>query len=104
MKPSNNKPLIINLKINKPVPPLVFILNQEINEVQFPKHLGIHISADYSWHKHIVYVKSKIWFRINVTRTFKYNLNRNAVKPIYIAFIRPILEYADVEKYDLENI
>ena len=85
--------------------------NQEINEVQFHKHLGIYIASDCSWHKHIEYVKSKAWSRINVMRKFKYTLDRKSLETIYIAFVRPILEYADVvwdnctqqEKHEIEK-
>ena len=45
-------------------------------------------------------------------RKFKYTLDRKSLETVYIAFIRPILEYANVvwdnctqqEKHDLENI
>ena len=109
--PNKNEYLIISHKINKPDNPPVFMLNQEINEVQFHKLLGIYISSDCSWHKHVEYVKSKAWSRINVMRKFKYILDRKSKETINVAFIRPILEYADVvwdnctqqEKHDLEN-
>ena len=109
--PIINESLIISHKINKPDHPPVFMSNRESNEVQFHKHLGIYISSDCSWHKHIEYVKSKAWSRINFMRKFRYTLDRKALKTIYIAFIRPILEYADVvwdnctqqEKHDIER-
>ena len=48
----------------------------------------------------------------HVMRKFKYTLDRKFLETIYINFICPILEYADVvwdnctqqEKYDLEKI
>ena len=54
---------------------------------------------------------SRVRSRINVMRKFKYTLDRKSLETIYIAFIRPILEYADVvwdnctqhEKHDLEG-
>ena len=109
--PNKNESLIISRKINKPDHPPVFMSNQEINEVQFHKHLGIYIASDCSWHKHIVYVKSKAWSRINAMRKFKYTLDRKSLETIYIAFVRPILEYADVvwdnctqqEKHEIEK-
>ena len=90
-KPNKNESLIISRKINKPGHPPVFMSNQEINEVQFHKHLGIYISSDCSWHKHIENVKSKAWSRINVMRKFKYTWDRKSLETIYTAFIRPIL-------------
>ena len=88
-----------------------YVESKEINEVQFHKHLGIYILSDCSWHKHIEYVKSKAWSRINVMRKFKYTLDRKSLETIYTAFIRPILEYVDLvwdnctqqEKHDFEK-
>ena len=65
-------------------------------EVQCHKHLGIYLSTDCSWHKHIEYIKEKAWAMINVMRKFKYTLDRKSLETIYITFIRPILEYADI--------
>ena len=108
---NKNESLFISRKINKPDHPPVFMSNQEINEVQFHKHLGIYIASDCSWHKHIEYVKSKAWPRINYMRKFKFTLDRKSLETMYIAFVRPILEYADVvwdnctqqEKHEIEK-
>ena len=88
------------------------MLNQQIKDVQFHKHLGVFLSTDCSWHKHIDYIKGKAWTRMNVMRKFKYTLDRKSLETIFITFIRPILEYADViwdnctqqEKNELEKI
>ena len=86
--------------------------NVQIEEVDSHKHLGLHLSQDCTWHKQIDYIKEKAWFRINVMRKLKFKLDRKSLETIYIAFIRPILEYADViwdncsqyEKDELEKI
>ena len=88
------------------------MLGQQINEVEFHKHLGIYFSNDGSWHKHIEYIKEKAWTRINIMRRLKYEIDRKSLEIIYTTFIRPILEYADViwdncgdyEKQELEKI
>ena len=73
------------------------MLNQQINEVEYHKHLGVFFSSDCSWHKHIDYIKEKAWTRINTMRKLKYDLDhRKSLETIYIVFIRPMLEYADV--------
>ena len=87
------------------------MFNQQINEVEHHKHLGVFFSSDCSWHKHIDYIKEKAWTRINIMRKLKYDLDRKSLETIYIVFIRPILEYADVlwdhctqaEKQELEK-
>ena len=86
--------------------------NHQISEVKEHKHLGIFFSGDLSWHKHIDYVKSKAWQRINIMRTLKYKLDRVSLETIYTTFIRPVLEYGDIlfdncnenEKYELDKI
>ena len=87
------------------------MLNEQIKEVPFHKHLGIYLSTDCSWHKHIDYIKGMAWVRMNVMQKFKYTLDRKSLETIYTAFIRPLLEYADViwdyctqqEKNELEK-
>ena len=47
--------------------------------------------------KYINYITAKAWIRINVMRNLKFLLDRRSlVEIIYISFIRPRLEYADV--------
>ena len=74
---------------------------QAINEVTSHKHLGLIFSNDCNWHEHIDYVKTKSWFRINIMRKLKFQLDRKSLETIYISFIRPLLEY-ELEKIQNE--
>lgn len=111
-QPPKTESLVISRKTNKPAHPALNMQNQQIKEVDTHKHLGIHFSSDGSWHQHIQYVKDKAWTRINIMRKLKFKLDRRSLETIYTAFIRPILEYADVvwdncaqyEKDELERI
>ena len=86
--------------------------NQIIPEVEFHKHLCIFFSNDLTWHKHIDYVSTKAWERINVMRKLKFTLDRSSLEKIYLTFIRPLLEYGDIlfdnctqnEKSSIEKI
>ena len=69
---------------------------QAINEVTSHKHIGFIFTNDCNWHEHIDYVKTKAWFRINIMRKLKFQLDRKSLETIYISFIRPLLEYANV--------
>ena len=97
-------------KINKPNHPPLYMLDQQITEVD--SHLGVYFSNDCSWHRHIKYIKDKAWSRINVMRKLKFKLDRKSLETIYLTCIRPILEYGDVvwnnctqyEKEELEKI
>ena len=88
--------------------------NQVIIEVESHKHLGVILSNDCTWHKHIDYVKEKAGGRINVMTRLKFGIDRKTLffETVYLTFIRPILEYADVvcdnctnyEKQELDKI
>ena len=49
-----------------------------------------------NWQKHIDFIKEKAWSRINLLRMLKFTINRKSLETIYFAYIRSLLEYADV--------
>ena len=69
---------------------------QQINEVDMHKHLGLTFTCDGTWHAHLTEIKSKAWYRINIMRRLKFVLDRRSLQSIYFSFIRPVLAYADV--------
>ena len=69
---------------------------QQIQEVESHKHLGLIFSKDGSLHDHINSIANKAWGRINVMRKLTIVLDRKTLQIIYYTFIRPILEYSDV--------
>ena len=93
--PLKTESLLISRKTNTVHPP-VFMQDQQIKEVESHKHLGVILSNDCSWQKHIDYIKEKAWTRINIMRRLKYDLYKKSLETIYKSFIRPLLEYADV--------
>ncbi|MCG7877682.1 MAG: reverse transcriptase domain-containing protein [Candidatus Thiodiazotropha endolucinida] len=94
--PAKSESLLLSRKKNRPLHPPLLMNNEPIQEVSSHKHLGIYLSSDGTWHEHIDYITSKAWTRINVMRKFKFTLDRQALEKIYVSFIRPLLEYADV--------
>ena len=110
--PTKTESLIFSRKLNKPLHPPLFMENQQIVEVESHKHLGVILSADCTWHKHIKYITDKAWVRINIMRRLKFKLDRKSLEIIYTTFIRPLLEYSDViwdnctryEKQELDKI
>ena len=110
--PLKTETLLISRKLTKPYHPPLHMDNQIIAEVDTHKHLGIYLSNDCTWHKHIDYVKDKAWARINIMRKLKFELDRKSLETIYLTFIRPILEYGDIvwdnctlyEKQELDKI
>ena len=99
--PKNTESLLMSCKINPPFHLPLSMLDQQITDVESQKHLGIYLSNDCTWHKHIEYIKEKAWNRINVLQ-----------KLIYVTFSRPVLDYANVvwdncmhyEKEEVEKI
>ena len=88
--------LLISRKINKPIHPPIVMNNDHITEVDNHKHLGVVFENTCAWHLHINMIISKAWQRIYTMRKLKFLLDRQSLQAIYISFIRPTLEYADV--------
>jgi hypothetical protein len=70
--------------------------NQQLEDVKYHKHLGVTISDDGSWNKHIELVIDKAYSRLNILRMLKFRLDRLSLEKLYLSCIRPLLEYGDV--------
>ena len=57
--PKKTESLLIARILNKHVHPPLLMDNQVIIEVDSHKHLGVFLSNDCTWHKHIDYVNEK---------------------------------------------
>jgi hypothetical protein len=88
--------MTISRKINKPNHPPLYMDNKDISTVSEHKHLGLVISDNWSWEKHIDMITEKANKRINILRKFKFISDRKTLEKIYFTFVRPLLEYADV--------
>ena len=65
-----------------------------LNSVNKHKHLGLIISSDCKWTKHIDNLIQRTSKQLNVLRKLKFRLKREYLENIYFTFIRPILEYS----------
>ena len=90
--PSKSESMTLSRKQNKPLHPPLNMAQLNINEVTSHKHLGLIFSDDGSWHEHIDHVKAKSWFRLNIMRKLKFQLDRKSLEIIYTSFIRPLLK------------
>jgi hypothetical protein len=93
--------MTISRKINKPDHPPFYMDNNDISTVSEHKHLGLVISDNGSWEKHIDMITGKAYKRINILRKFKFILDRKTLEKIYFTLVRPLLEYADVIWYNM---
>lgn len=96
---SPEKTKSMNLSLNPQhtgnIPPLYFNQSQ-LEEVNHHKHLGLHLSENLKWNYHINSIVEKAAKRIGILNLLRFKLDRKTLETIYIAFIRPILEYGDV--------
>ena len=74
------------------IPPglFFFIENTRINPVKCQKHLGITLSADCKWSKHINTITEKTSKQVAVLRKLKFNVSRNLLETMYLTYIRPL--------------
>ena len=70
--------------------------NSSIKEVNKHKHLGLVFTSDLLWHSHIKAISSKVYRTLGNLRRQKFSLDRRPLPKIYTAFVRPLLEYADI--------
>ena len=64
-----------------------------IKIVQEHKHLGIILSSDMKWSKHISHITSKANQRIGAMYRQSQKMSRLQIETLYLSTIRPILEY-----------
>ena len=94
--PQKTETMVISRKVNKPHHPSLIMNNQQLEDVKYHKHLGVTISNDGSWNKHVELVIDKAYSRLNILRMLKFRLDRLSFEKLYLSFIRPLLEYGDV--------
>jgi hypothetical protein len=54
------------------------------------------LSHNLLWGEHLTQIKDKANKRLGILRSLKYKLNRLSLERIYLAYIRPLLEYGDI--------
>lgn len=67
--------------------------NTPLNFVETHKHLGIHLSANNKWTKHIDSVIDSASKQVSYLRKLKYKVSKNTLEKLYCTYIRPLLEY-----------
>ena len=69
--------------------------NNEIEEVEHTKFLGVFIDNKLNWKKHISYISGKISRGLGVILKAKKILNASALKTLYFSFIYPYFTYCN---------
>jgi hypothetical protein len=94
--PPKTEALIISTKPRIEEHPPLHMDGSILKEVLYHKHVGITISRDLSWHRHISNVTVQARSAVNRLRPYKFKLDRRSLELIYISSIRPLMEYGDV--------
>ena len=88
--------MIFSRKKDKSQHPPLLMGDSPIAIVKSHKHLGLSFSEHAKWTVHISAMINKAWTSIGLLRSLKFVLSRLSLEKMYICFIRPLLEYADV--------
>ena len=67
-----------------------------LDEVDSYKHLGVTVTQDLSWNKHIENLATNAGKCLDILNALKYKLDRVTLERLYIAFVRSKLEYANI--------
>lgn len=94
--PNKTESVLFSRKRHKLPHPILSMDQNPIKQVKSHKHLGLTFSDDGTWTSHISSSLNKAWQRIGILRSLKSLLSRSSLERMYVSFIRPLLEYADV--------
>ena len=91
------KPMAMTLtrKLNPIQHPPLFLNNTMIQETPTHRHLGLTFSDSCDWKVHVKNISEKAWTRLNLLRALKFRVSRTSLEKMYMAFVRPLLEYSD---------
>ena len=70
--------------------------DENLEEVQPYKHLGVTFTKTLNWNEHIGNLTVKANRCLDVLNALKYKLNCNTLENRYFAFIRSKAEYANI--------
>ncbi len=76
--------------------------NEVIRLSSHHKHLGLWLTDNMTWKKHITEISSKARQRLGCLKRHIFRMSRKSLEICYLTFIRPVLEYGNV-LYDAAN-
>lgn len=101
--PQKTESITISTKRNRTLHPDLYLNGHKISEVSHHKHLGLHFSDNGQWSYHVNIVVAKASSRLHILRRLKFLLDRKSLEKLYISFVRPVIEYADVVWDNISN-
>ena len=82
----------------------VSIFDHNVNNVNSFKYLGIFISSDFTWTKHVEYIAGKINQRLGLLNRIKHLLPFSARLLFFNSLVMPLFDYADLVWGDKHNV
>ena len=79
--------------INYELFPNIVFDGVSVKFVKDHKHLGLTLSNNMKWDKHMETILKSASKVIGIMRKLKYIFSRIALNQIYISYVRPLLEY-----------
>ena len=83
-------------------PPTVLLNNIPVQRSTFQKHFGVYLDEKLNFNTDITEKIGKVSKGIGVIKKLFKSLPRNALRTIYISFVRPHQDYGDIV-YDQPN-
>ena len=88
--------MTVSRKLNPVLHPPLFLNNTRIKETARHKHLGLTFSSTCNWNDHVRNISDKACIRLKLLRALKFRVSRKSLEKMYIAFVRPLIEYSDI--------
>ncbi len=88
--------MLFSKKVNPDKNFVIKLNNGIIGLSNHHKHLGLWLSSNLQWKKHINESASKARQRLGCISRYKYKMDRRSLEQCYTTFIRPLLEYGNV--------
>ena len=93
-----------NRKLESKMALTVSIFDHNVNNVNSFKYLGIFISSDFTWTKHVEYIAGKINQRLGLLNRIKHLLPFSSHLLFYNSLVMPLFDYADLVWGDKYNV
>ena len=88
--------MVLSHKRVRPRLPPIYLHNEEISEASNIVTLGLTVTQTLSWNEHILKLIDKATKRLFILNKYRFILPRIALERLYIAMIRPVLEFGDI--------
>ena len=90
---SKSKLLIYSHTLNNKTEPKLLINNEQLNEVDNAKYLGVILDNKLNWHAHINSIALRLSKGIGLLAKIRHYVPESVLRSLYFTFINPYIEY-----------